>query len=284
MMQGGNRFEFTDYLGRQLDTLGKQPQRFHRLVVQLPIQTIITTAYDSLLELAFQQAGEPINRQVRDSDIAFADPRRRTLIKLYGDAQQRDTLVVTEDDHYGLLRSREKEGLLDEVRAALRKNAVLFLGYDLADPDFNLLWREVLDRMGRFALGAFAVWPGAPKDQREIWEARQVRVIAAEPLELLEQLLAAITGAPASNQLSSEQVTPPSDITLSNQEERELLRRERDQHKRNLYKLREKKALYGNLEAPISVLNQIEDEEREITRIDTALAAMEASETQEGAR
>ena len=79
VMQGGNRWEFTDYLGRQLDTLGKQPQRLHQFVAQLSFQMIITTAYDNLLELAFQQAGARINRLVRDSDIAFADPRRRTL-------------------------------------------------------------------------------------------------------------------------------------------------------------------------------------------------------------
>src|SRR5689334_14118670 len=63
-MQGGSRFEFTDYLGRQLDTAGKQPRRLHQLLAQLPVQTIITTAYDNMLELAFRQAGEPINRLV----------------------------------------------------------------------------------------------------------------------------------------------------------------------------------------------------------------------------
>ena len=52
------------------------------------------------------QAGQPINRVVRDSDLAFADPHLRMLIKLYGDIQQRDMLVVTEDDQLGLWRSR----------------------------------------------------------------------------------------------------------------------------------------------------------------------------------
>lgn len=55
-MQGGGRFAFSDYLGRQLDPLGRPPQRLHQLIAQIPWQLIITTAYDSLLELAFQQA------------------------------------------------------------------------------------------------------------------------------------------------------------------------------------------------------------------------------------
>jgi hypothetical protein len=270
-MSGGNRWEFTDYLGRQLETAGRQPQRFHQMLARLPARTIISTAYDNLLELAFQQAGESINRLVRDADVAFADPRRRTLIKLYGDVQQRDTLIITEDDHYGLWRSRDKEALLDEVRTILRRNAILFLGYDLADPDFNLLWREVLDRMGRFVMGAYAVWPGLPDDERRVWEGRQIELIDAEPLDFLERLVAAVAGEP---EPASQPGSSPDRARLSAGEERESLLRERDQHKRNLYKLREKSAGYGSLETPVSLLNQIEDEERAIARIEVELQAL----------
>lgn len=67
--------------------------------------------------------------------------------------------------------------------------------------------------------------------------------------------------------LSVEQV-------LSLVEERELLKRELTQHKRNLYRLREKKAKYG-IDVPISILNQIEDEEQEIRQIAEELERLE---------
>lgn len=57
---------------------------------------------------------------------------------------------------------------------------------------------------------------------------------------------------------------------LNPAEERAFLERELAQHKRNLYRLREKKAKYG-IDVPISVLNQIEDEEREIRHIEGEL-------------
>src|SRR5215217_3796872 len=50
VMQGGNRFAFTDYLIRQLDTLGKPPQPIHQLIARLSAPTFITTTYDNLLE------------------------------------------------------------------------------------------------------------------------------------------------------------------------------------------------------------------------------------------
>ena len=141
--QGGNRWEFSAYLREALDTVDKAPRTFHRRIVAwvqaYRLSTIITTAYDDLLELAFDQAGVALNRVVRDTDLTFAVAGRPLLIKLYGDAQRPDTLLVTEDDHYGLWRSREKEDVLDEVRATLRTNTLLFLGYNLSDPDFHLL-------------------------------------------------------------------------------------------------------------------------------------------------
>jgi hypothetical protein len=189
--QAGNRWEFTDFVRNALDTTGKSPQPFHRRIVELvkthQIETIITTAYDNLLELAFQEESVGINRVVRGSDVSFINPDRPTLIKLYGDAQQPDTLVVTEDDHYGLWRDRDKEDLLDEVRNVLRKQMVLFLGYNLADPDFNLLWREVLDRAGRFARTAYAIWPGVPEGEVRMWRDRGIVILEADPWGLFPE-------------------------------------------------------------------------------------------------
>lgn len=187
--RGGNRWEFTAFLRDQLDPTGTSPQPFHQRIVDLVqehgIETLITTAYDNLLARAFQEAGVPINRVVRGSDVSFIAPDRPTLIKLYGDAQQPNTLVVTEDDHYRLGRDRDKEDLLHEVRTVLRRQTVLFLGYNLADPDFNLLWREVLDRAGRFARTAYAVWPGLPAGEVRMWRDRGIVILEEEPWKLV---------------------------------------------------------------------------------------------------
>ena len=160
--QAGNRFEFTDFIRNALDTAGKSPSAFHQGVVALVkehgISTIITTAYDNLLEVAFQQAGVGINRVVRGSDVSFIRQERPTLIKLYGDAQQPETLVVTDRDHSQLLRDRDKEDVIDEVRRAFKRNTILFYGYNLSDPDFKFLFDQIAE--SQFARLAYAVWPG----------------------------------------------------------------------------------------------------------------------------
>jgi hypothetical protein len=90
-------------------------------------------------------------------------------------------------------------------------------------------------------------------------------------------LVAADSGGPAQPptivQPTHVDSPPASEELFPVDEEQALLLQELAQHKRNLYKLREKKAKYG-IDVPLSVVNQIEDEEREIARIQAELESL----------
>jgi hypothetical protein len=207
--RGGNRYDFTDYLIRELDTIGKNPQPFHHLAASLPVKHFITTGYDDMLRRAFDAADRPVNYLLRSSQLAFRNPSWPNLFQLYGLISQPETLVVTEDDHLQLWRDPNKAQLLDRIRPIFEENAILFVGYDLSDPDFKLLWREVLDRMGQFTIGAYATAPSLPPGEREVWEDRRVRILDAEPLAILEQLAGVVdAAADASDKTSVKQGTP----------------------------------------------------------------------------
>jgi len=140
----------------------RQPNRFFgefvTLVREHQIETVITTAYDNLLELAFQQAGIGLNRVVRGSDVNFIEPDRPTLIKLYGDAQQPDTLVVTDQDHSKLLPLIEIRKQSLTKSAAPSTQRCPFPRLHLTDPDFRFLFDQIAE--SRFARLAYAVWAG----------------------------------------------------------------------------------------------------------------------------
>ena len=185
--QAGNRFDFTNYIRKELDTTKKSPQAFHLGLVELvrrhQVAVLITTAYDNLLELTFRQADVGINRLVLDEDINFNTPEWPTLIKLYGDAQQPTTLVVTDDDHVQLMRDRRREAILEEVRRTFRRNTACFLGYDLTDPDFRFLFGTVAE--SQFAHLAYVVWPGMPEVDVRMWRDRKIVIMDADPFGLL---------------------------------------------------------------------------------------------------
>lgn len=188
--RGGNRWEFTDYLNRALTAPKQSPGRIHRLLAELPAMQFVTTAYDDALKRAFDQAGRPLNHLVRASQLAFRNPAWPSLIQLYGVVSQPDTLVVTEDDQLRLWRDPDKAPLLDRLRTIFEENAVLFVGHDLSDPDFMLLWRDVLDRMGRFVVGAYAIAANVLADDERMWQDRNIRIISAAPLSALAELTA----------------------------------------------------------------------------------------------
>ncbi len=186
--RGGYRREFTVFLREQLQSA--QPQPFHRRVVDFVhehgIKTLITTAYDDLLKRAFEAAGLPVEVVWKDSQLAVAFPDRPLLIQLYGNPlSDVESLVVTEDDHLGLWRDRSRESVLDEVKRALQRHTVLFLGYNLSDPDFLLLWREILSRAGNLHRRAFAVWPGLSEAEVGVWADRGIVILEEDPWGLV---------------------------------------------------------------------------------------------------
>ncbi len=288
LAKGGYRFDFTSLLREALDVTGKKPQRFHRGVVEFVrnygIETVVTTAYDGLPETAFRDAGVGINVVVENGDLAFARRGIPTLIRLYGVVDRPASLVATEDDHYGLWRDRNRENVLDEVRTALRRNTVLFLGYNLADPDFNLLWREVLDRMGRFVVGAFAIWPSLQQDEVQIWQDRQITVMEAGKLTFLndwadEPAISAKTlhEQVAQGTADKGQFAAGKEIQRNMLEEQKAQKKqERDLYQSNLARLDFQAALYGGRQfAPLIVQNQIQEAEQSILRIEGELDEIE---------
>jgi hypothetical protein len=261
--QAGNRWEFTDFIRNALDTAGRSPQPFHQgivaLVQEYRIETLITTAYDNLLELAFQQAGVGLNRVVRGGDVGFINPDRPTLFRLYGDAQQPDTLVVTDRDHSDLLRDRDKEPLLEEVRRAFRHNTVLFLGYNLADPDFRFLFDQVA--ASRFARTAYAVWPGLPEVDVRMWRDRGIVILDTDPLGILSETVS----QPTRDERSEPTVTLPSRLAPSIKQLNEA--------RANLRLIEEREAEYVlSTDVPLQLIKEKRQLQQRIAELEAQLA------------
>jgi hypothetical protein len=191
VMSHGNRWTFTDFLQSALDTIGQEPQAFHRAVAALVkdygLEMVITMAYDDLLEQAFREIGVGLNVIVADEQLAFLRSDRPTLIKLYGDLHQATSLTVTEQDQNALLRGRVKGDIVDEVRRTFRRNTILFLGYDLDAPSVSAWFDEIAG--DRFQRTSYAVWSGLTTRQAEAYSSnRGLVVLDADPLTVLQTL------------------------------------------------------------------------------------------------
>lgn len=194
LMQYGNRWVVTDHLRTLYSRAAKDPQPFHQMLANLALhhnlETLVTTAYDDLLLQAFRDAGVYANLVLTDANLRTASFDVPTIIQLYGLWQQNASLVLSEQDLNRLIRgqSPERRNVLDALRQAFLRNALLFIGSDLTDTAVTAIYDEFAGQ--ELQLPAFAVWPGLPAPQADTWRTtRGVTVIDAHPLTVLRSLL-----------------------------------------------------------------------------------------------
>ncbi len=185
---------FLDMLNDELGRAPRQPHEIHlqcaKLVARNNLPMLLSLAYDSQLDRAFEALGTPAHLAVEDVNLRSRSFDKPLLIQLYGNWRQPRSLVVTDQEVNQLLRGNrdDKRDLLDAVRAAFRQNAVLFVGYDLDDSAVNALLDELAG--DRFQQRGFALWQGLPESQARAWlTSRNLTVLDAAPVSFLQALL-----------------------------------------------------------------------------------------------
>jgi hypothetical protein len=140
-------------VGRRLRE--RDPGDPFRVVAALPVKVFVTSGWTDLLQQALEARGKhPDTRSFRWTDRAAEEPRRRLepptvdeplVYHLFGRLDDPDSLVLTEDDYFEWLTAwiDRKRLIPPVVKAALTKNALLFLGYGLDDWDFRVVFQSI---------------------------------------------------------------------------------------------------------------------------------------------
>ncbi|MFX0197653.1 MAG: CHAT domain-containing protein [Candidatus Hodarchaeota archaeon] len=143
----------------------RDPTEPHALLAKLPLPIYITTNLSNLLADALADNGkEPRVEFCRwNEDIAQLpsiydkEPNYRPDIKhplvfhLFGHLEKPDSVVLTEDDYFDYLIgvAKNKKLIPEVVGRALTDTALLFLGFQLDDWNFRVLFRSVMSQEGR---------------------------------------------------------------------------------------------------------------------------------------
>lgn len=125
----------------QLDDMGRLTPS-HEALVRLPVPTLFTTNYDRLIELAFARWQTPLTISARPRDFLVhqATAPGRHLVKLHGTIENPETIVLTRNDY---ARSRlERAEMFRHLGERARFATFIFVGFSLADPNFNLIRDE----------------------------------------------------------------------------------------------------------------------------------------------
>ncbi len=141
---------------------GRHPSPVLRALADMPFPIIITTNYDRLFERALGVAGKDFdhciysrdeNQVTRDLPRGIPPENKPFLLKVHGDIEQRDSMVVTDEDYiHFILRMSDKDPVNPiplGVRTFMRWWPTLFVGYSLADYNLRLLFKTLRWRVDR---------------------------------------------------------------------------------------------------------------------------------------
>jgi SIR2-like protein len=195
---------------RALVDTGKEASPIVKALAQLDFPLVITTNYDQLYERVLLRDGKkpvfcvynPVKGSVTDEYPGPDDPSpaRPFIIKIHGDIDQPESLVVT-GEHYiqFVLRMTENPGshpVPMSVRSRLKNWPVLFIGYSLGDYNLRILikalrWGTDLSKLAV----SYAVDRNPDPIVRAVWEKENFIYIVRDIWSFVPQLYQAVKGA-----------------------------------------------------------------------------------------
>lgn len=164
----------------------------YRVLAGLPLPIYITTNPGNLLGEALRAAGrEPVVEICRwsedlttlpsiyDTEPDYRPTAQRPLVyHLFGRLDEPESVVLTEDDYFDYLIgvTSNNDLIPAAVRRALTDTALLFLGFNLDEWDFRVLFRSIMQREGRNRRGRYAhIAAQIDPEQGQILEADGAR-------------------------------------------------------------------------------------------------------------
>lgn len=166
--------------------------RAHSALVEMDLQLIYTTNYDTIIERAFELKKRPYHTVASIDDIATAPNGTTRVVKFHGTFSDDASLVLTESSYFDRL---EFESAIDiQLRADTLGRSLLFLGYSLSDLNIRYMLyklhklRKHVKHSGSSMPSAFLTTFGTGEIQRTLLSQWDVSTIELDPTDKSESL------------------------------------------------------------------------------------------------
>lgn len=135
----------------------------HRLLANLPIDTVWTTNYDKLIEQAFEEAHRRVDVKRTADSLQHPLPGRNiTIYKMHGDVDSPQDAVLTKDDYETYDLHRELFSI--KLKGDLVGKTFLFIGFSFTDPNIEYILSRIRGLLGKDKGEHYCVmrWPDKP--------------------------------------------------------------------------------------------------------------------------
>jgi HEAT repeat protein len=170
-----SRNRLVSRLRNELNSIDLDPTLVHSRLISLGASSIFTTNFDNLLEKALERGKIKYSKVISSVDSSFWTSDHVQLVKLHGDLDLPESLVITSSDYEKYFTAHP--ALTRILAIALQTRTVLLVGYSVSDIDFKFILTQVQDESGAYARKAFALMFDAPELVIKDMEFRGIKVI-----------------------------------------------------------------------------------------------------------
>ena len=128
-------------------------------------------------------------------------PNQVNIIKLYGDVQQPETVVLTKEQFDDYIATHPQ--ILKLLESHLAQSTMLYVGWSHTDPLFNSILGQLIKRMGSLPRRGYAVLFDIPQNKQHELERKQIKVLNLPLTEDVTGQLAAFFSMLTNSTMSS---------------------------------------------------------------------------------
>lgn len=173
-----SRAKLVEFLMKELHFGKIQPGSTYKAFCDLFTGTICTTNFDSLLEDTMILLHRPVSVVVTKDRLSIGGRDESKIIKLHGDFNHPDKMVITEFDYDMYLE--QNPVFATYIANLFISNTMLLIGYSLDDNDFRSIWQIINNRLGNMTQPAYCIVVNASPEKIARYQRRNIRVINLE--------------------------------------------------------------------------------------------------------
>ena len=163
----------------------------HLKLKEIPqINTVITTNYDKLFEIAY---GESIFSIVRNTGLPMIERNKVKIFKIHGDIDNLDSIVITKSDYNNYFSYQEGQPIWNMIRSLIATHSILFIGYSIGDANIQTILGETIKYLEGNHNECFLVTPYMPEHKAEAYKRDKIQHIPMKAEELVGIIHAEIT-------------------------------------------------------------------------------------------
>ncbi|GEO06138.1 hypothetical protein AAE02nite_38020 [Adhaeribacter aerolatus] len=157
-IKGNNKNSIIRILSKQFVDFIPESTLYHDKLASIPhFKTIITTNYDKLIENAYGQRGQLL---LASRHIPYIEKEKVSIFKVHGDLSEPDSIILTKTDFNNFFKnSSESEVYWTVIKEKLATKNVLFIGYNLEDPNVSVIFDRISEVLGTHRRECFFISP-----------------------------------------------------------------------------------------------------------------------------